>query len=57
MNSGGSADEERFDNLKKIIPTPDTFKKYRLAPADFEKVSHPNGIRTLSRKMTSFHQS
>ena len=39
MSSGAGLDEERFDNLKKLIPPPDTFQKYRLVPADFEKVS------------------
>ena len=38
MNSGAAIDEERFESLKKMIPTPDTFKQYRLIPAEFEKV-------------------
>ena len=47
MNSGGSVDEERFDTLKKLIPPAESFKKYRLAPADFEKVKSVTSDVTL----------
>uniref|UniRef100_H2Z056 E1 ubiquitin-activating enzyme n=1 Tax=Ciona savignyi TaxID=51511 RepID=H2Z056_CIOSA len=41
MNSG-SMDDDRFNDLKKLIPSPDSFKGFRMVPADFEKDDDTN---------------
>lgn len=38
----GNADDERFDELKTLLPTPSSFGSFRMDPADFEKDDDSN---------------
>ena len=41
-----SMDDDKFEDLRKLIPTPDSLKGLRLIPAEFEKVK--SNLRFLS---------